>query len=72
MFAWAALGCVLELPLAQAAPCPPPAVGEPAPSESIAPCDPPPQLPSPLDVLLSGGGILGSFLIALPARRRRR
>ena len=75
-FAWAALGCLLELPLADAqagaaAACP--AAGNGADGESASTCAPPPAPPSPLDVLLVGGGILGSIVADLaPAHLRGR
>jgi hypothetical protein len=55
MLAWAAFGCMLELPLAEAdASCP---------SQDPAACQPPPPPPSPLQVILVGGGIFGSLLL---------
>jgi hypothetical protein len=69
LLAWAALGAAVELPLvnadagAGAAACP--AAGQAA----TAPCPqpPPPPPPSPFQVILVGGGILGSLLV-LPRR----
>lgn len=61
LLAWAAIGCMVELPLALAEPaCPVPATGPAA--AATPPCAPPPPPPTPLDVLLSGGGILGSLI----------
>jgi hypothetical protein len=67
--AWAALGCVLELPLAAAAgaqaeasPCAEGTSGQ-APPGCVPPPPPPPPVLSPLDVLLCGAGTFGSLIL---------